>query len=99
MGTTIFKTLLVDSIPNETPSKSKLRQVVRRHTKDRVYDGQAIYDELVKLNGFKKPGAGDEATLLEPWENAGEIQLQDGTPAGIKVTRAEHKMFVQIFSI
>lgn len=99
MATTIFKTLLVDSIPGETKSKSRIRQVVRKHTKDNVYDGQAIYDELVRLNGLAAPGPEEKETFLYPWQNAGCILLQDGSPAGIKITWRDKKTYVEIFAV
>jgi len=96
---TLFKTLYVDSVPGETRTRSKVRQVIRRHTKDHVYDGQAIYDELAGMNALAAPAPDERETLLEPWETAGQITLLDGTPAGIKITRLDNKMYVEIFAI
>lgn len=96
---TLFRTLYVDSVPGETRSKSKVRQVVRRHTADHIYDGQAIYEELSRLGALAAPGPDEMETLLEPWENAGEITLLDGTPAGIKISWRDKKTYVEIFAI
>lgn len=104
MALSIYKTILVENLMQDDTQQTMLKGILEKHTLKRTRseierNAQSIFDEISELEGWATPAEERSETAVTWWDEIYPISLNDGTPAGLCVQKANGNYNLTVIKI